>query len=56
MTDVQPDLIATRGPQMFPHLTDDEIARLSKFGEPRSFAAGDMPIARDRTPEASVGR
>jgi thioredoxin reductase (NADPH) len=45
MTDVQPDLIATRGPQMFPHLTDDEIARLSKFGEPRSFAAGDM-VAR----------
>ena len=45
MTDVHPDLIATRGPQMFPHLTDDEIARLSKFGEPRSFAAGDM-VAR----------
>jgi len=45
MTDVQPDLIATRGPQMFPHLTDDEIARLCKFGEPRSFAAGDM-VAR----------
>ena len=45
MTDVHPDLIATRGPQMFPHLTDDEIARLCKFGEPRSFAAGDM-VAR----------
>ena len=26
---------------MFPRLTDDELARLSKFGEPRSFRAGE---------------
>jgi thioredoxin reductase (NADPH) len=26
---------------MFPLLTDDELARLSKFGEPRSFRAGE---------------
>jgi len=29
MTDTVPDLAATRGPQMFPRLTDDEVARLA---------------------------
>jgi thioredoxin reductase (NADPH) len=42
MTDGQRDLIATRGAQMFPRLSDDELARLSRFGEPRSFRAGEM--------------
>ena len=42
MTDGQRDLIATRGAQMFPRLTDDELSRLSRFGEPRSFKAGEM--------------
>jgi thioredoxin reductase (NADPH) len=42
MSETQRDLIATRGAQMFPRLTDDELARLSKFGEPRSFRAGEM--------------
>ena len=41
MTDGQQQLIATRGAQMFPRLSDDELARLSKFGKPRSFAAGE---------------
>jgi thioredoxin reductase (NADPH) len=41
MSDAQRDLIATRGAQMFPRLTDEELARLSKFGEPRSFRSGD---------------
>ena len=42
MTDARQELIATRGPQMFPRLTDEEIARLSRFGEPRSFSTGQM--------------
>jgi thioredoxin reductase (NADPH) len=45
MTDSRDDLIATRGPQMFPRLTDEELARLCRFGEPRSYRAGDM-VAR----------
>ncbi len=42
MTDSQRELIATRGAQMFPRLTDDELSRLSRFGEPRSYRAGEM--------------
>ena len=45
MTDSQRDLIATRGAQMFPRLTDEELSRLSRFGEPRSYRAGEM-VAR----------
>jgi len=41
MSDGQRDLITERGAQMFPRLSDDELARLSKFGEPRSFRAGE---------------
>jgi thioredoxin reductase (NADPH) len=44
MTDKREDLIATRGPQMFPRLTDDEVARLSRFGEPHSYHAGDYLV------------
>jgi thioredoxin reductase (NADPH) len=42
MTDTRQQLIATRGAQMFPRLTDEELARLSRFGEPRSYRAGEM--------------
>jgi len=45
MPNGQDQLIATRGPQMFPHLTDDELERLSRFGEHRTFRAGE-PVAR----------
>jgi len=45
MSDSQRNLIATRGAQMFPRLTEEELARLSRFGEPRSYRAGDM-VAR----------
>jgi thioredoxin reductase (NADPH) len=45
MTDARSELIATRGAQMFPRLADNELARLVKFGEPRSYKAGDM-VAR----------
>ena len=41
MSDAQRTLIAERGAQMFPRLTDEELVRLSKFGEPRSFRAGE---------------
>jgi thioredoxin reductase (NADPH) len=34
-------ILATRGAQMFPALTEAEIARLRRFGAPRSYAAGD---------------
>ena len=45
MTDGQRQLIATRGAQMFPRLSDDELDRLSRFGAPRSFRAGEK-VAR----------
>jgi thioredoxin reductase (NADPH) len=35
-------IIATRGAQMFPTLTDAEMARLKRFGTPRRFARGEM--------------
>src|SRR5436309_14845918 len=34
-------LTATRGAQMFLRFNDDEIARLSRFGHPRSYRAGE---------------
>jgi len=37
---------ATRGDQMFLRLSDDELARLARFGEPRRFRAGDMLVRR----------
>jgi thioredoxin reductase (NADPH) len=45
MTNPQQDLIATRGAQMFPKLSDEELGRVKRFGEPISFAAGEM-VAR----------
>ncbi len=42
MTDERGDTYATRGAQMFLRFTDEEMARLAKFGEPRSYKAGDM--------------
>jgi len=39
------DLIARRGDQMFPRLTEQEMARLRRFGEPHSFKAGEA-VAR----------
>jgi thioredoxin reductase (NADPH) len=35
---------ATRGDQMFLRFNDEEIERLSRFGERRSFKAGDMMV------------
>lgn len=35
------DMIAKRGDQMFPKLTDAEMSRLARFGEPKSYKAGE---------------
>src|SRR3954452_17287683 len=45
MTDSRGNTIATRGAQAFPRLTDEELARLARFGEPRSYRAGEV-VAR----------
>jgi thioredoxin reductase (NADPH) len=43
------DLIATRGAQMFPRLTDEELSRLHRFGEPRTYSPGER-IAKTGEP------
>jgi thioredoxin reductase (NADPH) len=50
MTDVRQDIIATRGGQMFPRLTDEELARLAKFGEPRSYRTGEKVVRVGEVP------
>jgi thioredoxin reductase (NADPH) len=50
MTDVRQDIIATRGAQMFPRLTDEEMARLAKFGEPRRYPAGERVVRVGEVP------
>jgi thioredoxin reductase (NADPH) len=42
MTDPRGETYATRGDQMFLRFTDAEIERLARFGERRSYKAGDM--------------
>jgi thioredoxin reductase (NADPH) len=37
MASAQDSLMATRGAQMFPRLTDDELGRLARFGEVRGY-------------------
>jgi len=44
MTDTLQDTIATRGAQMFPRLSEEEVARLARFGEPRSYHEGDYIV------------
>jgi thioredoxin reductase (NADPH) len=44
MTDSRQQMIAARGDQMFPRLTDLDIARLTRFGEPRSYSAGEIIV------------
>ena len=46
MADDLGSTVATRGAQMFLRFTDEEIARLARFGEPRSYKAGDMLARR----------
>ena len=45
MTEPAQSTIATRGAQMFPTLTDEQLARLSRFGDPRRYGAGEI-VAR----------
>jgi len=42
MDDPTQTIIATRGAQMFPTLTDAEIARLRRFGTPHHYRKGEM--------------
>ena len=42
MTDPRGETYATRGEQMFLRFNDAEIEKLARFGEPRSYKAGDM--------------
>ena len=42
MTDTRQHLITERGAQMFPRLSAEELARLSRFGVPCSYRAGDV--------------
>ncbi|MCP3706195.1 FAD-dependent oxidoreductase [Paraburkholderia sp. CNPSo 3274] len=44
--------LSTRRHQMFPQLTDDEIARLARFGEQRQWATGELLF---RTGETGPG-
>ena len=44
--------LSTRRHQMFPQLTDDEIARLARFGEERHWSAGELLF---RTGETGPG-
>src|ERR1044072_2504315 len=41
MAESAQSIIATRGAQMFPTLTDAEIARLRRFGTVRAYRAGE---------------
>ena len=43
------NIIETRGRQMFPTLARAEIERLSRFGEPRDYAAGEALIRLGET-------
>jgi len=45
MTDAARTTIATRADQMFPRFTDEELERLARLGEPRTYRAGDV-VAR----------
>jgi thioredoxin reductase (NADPH) len=45
MTDDRQTTIAARGAQMFLRFSDEELARLARFGEPRRFRAGEI-VAR----------
>src|SRR5689334_1632118 len=44
MTDTREDITTTRAAQMFPRLTEAELNRLSRFGEPHSYRAGDYLV------------
>ena len=46
MTEASPqEFFASRWDQVFPRLTDEEIERLRRFGQPRPFNAGDLLVS-----------
>jgi len=45
MSEFSSDLVARRGDQMFPRLSDEEILRVARFGEAKHYRAGDL-VAR----------
>ena len=49
---VQSTTLETRRPQMFPVLEPAEIERLRRFGEPRSFAAGEFLVRAGKAASA----
>ena len=51
-----PDTLASRRHQMFPVLTDAEIARIRRFGEVRRYERGDAPVRRGRARSRHVRR
>jgi thioredoxin reductase (NADPH) len=50
VTDSRQTTIATRGAQMFPRLSDEELARLAKFGAPRRYRAGETVVKVGEVP------
>jgi thioredoxin reductase (NADPH) len=46
MSDNRSDTFTTRGEQLFLRFTDEEMARLARFGEPRRYRAGEMIVRR----------
>jgi thioredoxin reductase (NADPH) len=50
MTDPDRTTIATRGAQMFPRLSDGELTRLARFGETRSYRAGERVVRVGEVP------
>ena len=52
MSEFSSDLVARRGDQLFPRLSDPELNRLARFGEKKHYAAGE-PVAR--VGDAGVG-
>ena len=49
MSDFRNTTIETRGAQMFLRFTDEELERLSRFGEPRRYRSGEMLAKRGET-------
>jgi thioredoxin reductase (NADPH) len=54
MSEAHDKLVETRGAQMFLRLTDQELARLSRFGQPCSYRRGDMLARVGETPPGLI--
>jgi thioredoxin reductase (NADPH) len=54
MSEAHDKLVETRGAQMFLRLTEEELARLSRFGQPRSYRRGEMLAEVGETPPGLI--